>query len=938
MPKPAKRKQSSNASRLDSRTPSAGPEGPRKKSKSTVLSEETTTEKQADPSSESPSSTSEGPALVCASMTCTGGRLGGAYFNPETSILYLLEDTMDSFHFDVARMFLEQAKPDIVIAPSRADERFLSACRDYMEEHGGTFQVRPHREFVPEKGRDKMLCLNLFSHASYDNSETSDSSTSRNAYDFMKKRAVQIDPTVQQRLARVRSANYSYDIAPLCFSSAGALLDHLCRAKIAGDLHNEGISSLDIRSIEPLAMSEVMQINSDALSSLQIFEDEDHASVHSDRSKEGLSLFGILNFTKTSLGKSLLKQWCLRPLLSISTITKRHDAVECFIRGENLNISDTIHTHLKGLKNAPRCIGIIKAGKGNASDWQAIVKAVFHFSIMAEVVSDLSNSKHVAILQKASFPSASSTSTEPSRQLTASVDVVNLREMGALINETIDWEASENERRICVRQHIDPELDEFKRIYHGLDSLLSKVALQVRETVPYGWASSLNVLYFPQLGYLISVPLRDQWKHQSDFEVVEGWKHQVCAESVGGFQAQQCLHWMISCSEIEIIHQLQNNVLPYLKNLLLTCELCAELDCLLSFATASRLYDYCRPEIVHENVIDIRKGRHPLVEQLSDLFVPNDLYLVGGREISAENPEAEVVEEASSALQHPEHRSVMICTGANACGKSVYLKQVLIFCISLHVFVPAESARLGVIDKIFTRLQTTESVSKIQSAFMIDLNQVSLALRNATARSLVLLDEFGKGTLSTDGAGLFCGVIQHLLQSFNDQNIRSDGTPKVLAATHFHEVFTTGLIDMSLPIRFVHMEAMLTSGGSEISQVLGSTAHGQAFDDDGNNVNIHYLYRVAEGLSMTSSHATKCALLYGIPRRTVARAEYVSDIVSHHHIDALLDEEMTETEKIDLEHAEEVCRAFLEWDLENGDEDQIHVKEELKQILEVWMS
>ena len=121
---------------------------------------------------------------------------------------------------------------------------------------------------------------------------------------------------------------------------------------------------------------------------------------------------------------------------------------------------------------------------------------------------------------------------------------MKLREMGEMINETIDWETSENERRVCVRQHIDPELDEFKRVYNGLDSLLSKVALQVRKSVPYEWASSLNVLYFPQIGaylhthrshfveafvgYLMCVPLREEWRHRSDFEVIEGWKHQVC--------------------------------------------------------------------------------------------------------------------------------------------------------------------------------------------------------------------------------------------------------------------------------------------------------------------------------------------------------------------------------------------------------------------------
>lgn len=117
-----------------------------------------------------------------------------------------------------------------------------------------------------------------------------------------------------------------------------------------------------------------MQINADALYSLQIFEEESHASVHSDKTKEGHSLYGILNTTKTSLGRLLMRDWLLRPSLSVAVITARHNAIACFIRSDNLDIATTMHNHLKGVKNVPRILGIMKAGKATVTDWQGLLK------------------------------------------------------------------------------------------------------------------------------------------------------------------------------------------------------------------------------------------------------------------------------------------------------------------------------------------------------------------------------------------------------------------------------------------------------------------------------------------------------------------------------------------------------------------------------------
>lgn len=140
------------------------------------------------------------------------------------------------------------------------------------------------------------------------------------------------------------------------------------------ELEDEGISGLEIRGIEYISLRDVMQVNADALHSLQVFHNENHASIHSDKTKEGLSLFGILNNTKTSLGKALLREWLLRPSMSQAVISARHDAVTCFMNPENLGVVNQMHVHLKGIKNVPRILASMKSCKAKVSDWQGLVK------------------------------------------------------------------------------------------------------------------------------------------------------------------------------------------------------------------------------------------------------------------------------------------------------------------------------------------------------------------------------------------------------------------------------------------------------------------------------------------------------------------------------------------------------------------------------------
>ncbi|KIJ64516.1 hypothetical protein HYDPIDRAFT_40260 [Hydnomerulius pinastri MD-312] len=894
---------------------------------------------------------------VCLTVFCQNGRLGCAYYDPIKCVMYVLEDTQE---------VVEHATPDVILTSSKADDAFISVLQDHAEASGSIFQIRPHKEFVPSKGRDRLLSLRLLADLDKDmdlnqdgSSDVSSATGLRNAYDFMQKRREATgDPTMKRWNAAIRLANFtSLESAPLCISSVGSLLDFLARERAAGELDDDGPEALDIRGIEALALDQVMHINADALFSLQVFENENHASIHSDKTKEGLSLFGILNNTQTSLGRSLLRTWFIRPSLSFKTLEARHDAVECFLHAENLPAVNALQTHLKGITNIPRTLGALRSGKGTVSDWQALVKFTYHSSMLRDALAELYQGRQVEIVAK----------------LMIAIDLGSFKEVGNIVNETIDWEESAEASRVCIRPHVDEELDKRKHVYRGIDSVLSKVAEQISQSVPADYAESLNVVYFPQLGFLITVPMLEEWETEAGIQVLEGWSFQFSSDSHVYFKSKEMqdmdnhigdLHPAIVDREIEIIQELLDKILVCDQAMGNACDVCAEFDCLLSFAEAARAFNYRRPQMVEEPIIDIVQGRHPLQEQTVDAFVPNDARLISGVGLGqlSETDNNSDVDGGTASWS-----SVVLCTGANACGKSVYLKQVALIqymaqaSISIVAdeltrpicfrrlegtfpdiawvpvaqsssFVPAESARLGIVDKIFTRIQTRESVSKVQSAFMIDLNQVSLALRNATSRSLILLDEFGKGTVATDGAGLFCGVLKHLLN-------RGADCPKVLAASHFHEVFRKDLLDPhKLPITFLHMQVLFTSSAGEVLDtdgLLTSDPHSE------NNISrgpapgekITYLYRVAPGLSL-SSHAAQCAAMFGLPHRIVARAQYVSELLAEHELGKLLEEQMTGEERLDLQAADEVARRFLEWDLTSEEAtQQTGVKARLAEIL-----
>jgi DNA mismatch repair protein MutS len=271
--------------------------------------------------------------------------------------------------------------------------------------------------------------------------------------------------------------------------------------------------------------------------------------------------------------------------------------------------------------------------------------------------------------------------------------------------------------------------------------------------------------------------------------------------------------------EYEIFLRIRENVLSFLRDIQRTADALAQLDVLASFAETARLHGYCRPEVLEEGVIQIQDGRHPVLDQtiIEERFVPND-----------------------TELNHAEQQIVLI-TGPNMAGKSTFIRQVALLTLLAHTgsFVPATAARIDLVDRIFTRIGASDDLSRGQSTFMVEMSETANILNNATQRSLIILDEIGRGTSTFDGLSLAWSIAEHLHNQIG---------AKTLFATHYHE---------------------LTELATRLPRVKNYNVAVREWNDQ-----IIFLRKIVPG-GTDKSYGIQVARLAGVPRPVLDRAKEI---------------------------------------------------------------
>ena len=554
---------------------------------------------------------------------------------------------------------------------------------------------------------------------------------------------------------------------------AGAVLAFIHRRRTGAFLpgDEQALNMYRVSTIEMFSLRGSMFANMDTLLSLQIIQSEAHPHTHnqgpkSSGSKEGFSVYGLFHHLAcTPQGKFLLRQYFLRPSLNLDVINQRLDTTSMMLRPDNVPTMELLAKHLRLVKNMRTVMVSLRkgisegvAGRGSRGGitqtvWSNIREFVFRALAVRDSVKEFLGTDHLLIVQK----------------VLTRFEGQPLATVGRAITDIIDFEQSQEQHRTVVKAGVNEELDNMKTTYDGLETLLSRVAVHIARNVPAELDTKLNVIYFPQIGFLIAV----RFDPDTGNGVYEGseddpWDKMFTTHEFAYYKNSNMtemdsylgdIYGQIRDKEIEIIQDLAERVLEYEEMLTSVSDICGELDSLIALAQGARNYNFTRPRVNESNIVQIQGGRHPLQELAMPSYIANDTLLVGGMGSGDDGVEPIDHTESESEMEgiirsrtinNQEGPSMVIVTGPNYSGKSVYLKQVALITFMAHVgsFVPAESATIGLTDKILTRVATRESVSRDQSAFMIDLQQISVALSLASHRSLLIFDEFGKGTES----------------------------------------------------------------------------------------------------------------------------------------------------------------------------------------------
>ena len=448
------------------------------------------------------------------------------------------------------------------------------------------------------------------------------------------------------------------------------------------------------------------------------------------------SLLGVLDHTKTAMGKRLLRSWIEQPLVQIAPISRRLNAVDELVRSSLLR--DDLMELLSEIYDLERIMTRVVYGSANARELRSLQQTLSFMPSIRQLLEHI-ESNELCSIRDAIDP---------------------LEDVCALIAAAIVDEPPFTVREGgMIRSGYHAELDELQSIMTDGKGILARIEAEEKEKTGI---KTLKVGYNRVFGYYIEISrlysdqvpehyIRKQTLANAERYITQELK-ELEARVLGAKDRAVAL-------EYQLFTQLRESVAVQLVRIQSTAEALAKLDVLLSLATVAVRHNYCRPEVDLSGRIAIQGGRHPVVEALSDTpFVPND-----------------------TALDNQDR--VALITGPNMAGKSTYMRQTALIVLMAQIgsFVPAQSATIGIVDSIFTRVGASDDLAAGQSTFMVEMSEVATILRNATSKSLIVFDEIGRGTSTFDGMSIARAVLEYVA---NPKRIGA----KTLFATHYHEL------------------------------------------------------------------------------------------------------------------------------------------------------
>lgn len=508
----------------------------------------------------------------------------------------------------------------------------------------------------------------------------------------------------------------------LAIMACGAILYYLEATKHARLSH--------ITTLRKVEESRFVQLDRFTLRNLEILQ---------PMAEEGVALVHILDRTHTPMGGRLMKRWLVFPLLDTAEIQKRQSVVASFFR--NRELSEKIGVLLEGVGDLERLSSKVAVNRVNPRELLQVANSL---RLARPIMEALLESEDKVI-----------------RELALGIDPVD--ELAERIEKTIQPDAPiQLGKGNVISKGVDERLDELRAIAGGGKEYL--IEMRHRESERTG-IPSLKIAFNNVFGYYIEVRNTYKDKVPADWtrkQTLVSAERYITAELKEYEQKILGAEERISILEQELFAQLMEYVLSYIRVLQKNAATLSEIDVLHAFAEVACKNGYTAPTVDNSQVLEIKGGRHPVIEQTmppGEVYIANDLYL------------------------DTDTQQIIIITGPNMSGKSALLRQTALIALMAQVgsFVPAESARVGIVDRIFTRVGASDNISRGESTFMVEMTESATILNNLTARSLILIDELGRGTSTYDGISIARAIVEYLHE-------HPHGHAKTLFATHYHEL------------------------------------------------------------------------------------------------------------------------------------------------------